>query len=105
MSVQNGEKYIGKTASILFQSRERSFKELFILPINAVKILSEEEGEVYIISGDGTLSKKSVKLGKVGDINIEVMGDFNENDTIITSDMSNYDENKNTITPQDSEKI
>lgn len=105
MSVQNGEKYIGKTASILFQSRERSFKELFILPINAVKILSEEEGEVYVISGDGTLSKKSVKLWKVGDINIEVMGDFNENDTIITSDMSNYDENKNTITLQDSEKI
>jgi hypothetical protein len=62
MSIQNGEKYIGKTATIIFQSREKIHSDTFLLPINSVKIISEEEGEVYIISGTGTLSKKVVKL-------------------------------------------
>lgn len=97
MSIQNGEKYIGKTATIIFQSREKIHSDTFLLPINSVKIISEEEGEVYIISGTGTLSKKVVKLWKVWDTNIEVIGNFDKKDKIITSDMSNYDENKNTV--------
>lgn len=97
MSIQNWEKYIWKTATIIFQSRWTNIWNTFILPINAVKIISEEEGEVYTISETWALSKKVVKLWKVWDTNIEILGEFTKKDRIITTDMSNYDENKNTL--------
>ena len=97
MSIENGEKYIGKTATIVFQSRGKSDSDTFLLPINSVKIISEEEGEVYIISEIWNLSKKIVKLWKVWDTSIEVIGTFAKKDKIIVSDMGNYDENKNTV--------
>ncbi len=68
-----------------------------LLPINAVKIISEKEGEVSIFSTEGGLTKKTVTLGRVSDTNIEVFGAFGANDAIITTDMSNYDESKNTL--------
>ena len=101
ISVQNGEKYIGQTVNITFTSRpSESVNNIFLLPINAVKIISEEEGEIYTLSETGSLSKKTVKLWKVGDTNIEIMWTFKPKESLITTDMSNYDEVKNIIQAQ-----
>lgn len=100
ISIVNGEKYIGKSARITFISNAKNTDGKILLPINAVKIISEEEGEIYILSESGSLKKKSVKLGSVGDTNIEVFTTVGKNDSIITTDMSNYDESKNILTPQ-----
>lgn len=101
ISVQGGEKYIGKTANITFQSRGGNMNNnTLLLPINAVKIISESEGEVYTLTASGILEKRVVKLGKVWDTNIEIFGSFDQDESLIVSDMSNYDEAKNTITVQ-----
>lgn len=100
IAVQNGEKYIGKSASIRFKSIANNNSGSILLPINAVKIISEKEGEISIYSAETGLTKKTVTLGRVNDTSIEVFGKFNINDAIITTDMSNYDENKNTLTLQ-----
>lgn len=100
IAIQNGEKYIGKSSSIKFVSIANNNSGSILLPINAVKIISEKEGEISIFSGEAGLIKKTVTLGRVNDTNIEVFGTFNINDAIITTDMSNYDESKNTLTLQ-----
>jgi membrane fusion protein, macrolide-specific efflux system len=101
MSIQNGEKYIGQTVNITFTSRGSEWvNNAFLLPINAVKIISEEEGEVYTLSETWSLLKKTVKLGKVWDTNIEIIWSFKPKESLITSDMSNYDEVKNIIQAQ-----
>ena len=68
-----------------------------LIPINIVKIISESEGEINILSPSGTLEKRSIKLGKVADSNIEVFGSFQKDDAIIITDMSNYDPSRNNL--------
>ncbi len=62
IAVKDGEKYIGKSASMLFESRTKSTNGSIILPINAIKIISEEEGEVSLLQKNATIEKRSVKL-------------------------------------------
>lgn len=97
MTIAGGEKYIGKSATMTFESRTKNTNGAILLPINAVKIISESEGEVNVLSASGSLKKRSVKLGKVSDTNIEVFGSFQKNDAIITTNMSNYDPSKNNL--------
>ncbi len=97
MTIAGGEKYIGKNATMTFESKTKNTNGAILLPINAVKIISESEGEVSILSASGSLEKRSVKLGKVSDTNIEVFGSFQKNDAIITTNMSNYDPSKNNL--------
>ena len=80
-----------------FESKAKNTNGAILLPINAVKIISEAEGEVSILSASGGLEKRSVKLGKVGDTNVEVFSPFAKNDVIIITDMSNYDPSKNDL--------
>ena len=47
-----------------------------LLPIDAIKILSEDEGEVAVLSSDMSIIKKSVKIISIGGINVEVSGDL-----------------------------
>jgi multidrug efflux pump subunit AcrA (membrane-fusion protein) len=101
ISVQNGEKYIGQSVTVTFKSQAgKTENNALLLPINAVKIISEEEWEVYTLWATGALTKKIVKLGKVGDTNIEIFGTFEKEESLIISDMSNYDEAKNTLSVQ-----
>ncbi|MDD2693891.1 MAG: biotin/lipoyl-binding protein [Candidatus Gracilibacteria bacterium] len=100
IAVQDGEKYIGKSASIRFTSIANNNSGSILLPINAVKIISEEEGEISLFSPETGLMKKTVTLGQVNNTSIEVFGQFNINDAIITTDISNYDELRNTLTLQ-----
>ena len=97
MTVAGGEKYIGKSASITFESKTKNMNGAILIPINIVKIISESEGEINILSPSGTLEKRSIKLGKVADTNIEVFGSFQKDDAIIITDMSNYDPSRNNL--------
>ena len=97
MTIAGGEKYIGKSASMTFESKAKNTNGAILLPINAVRIISESEGEINILSASGGLVKRSVKLGKVGDTSIEVFAPFAKNDLIIITDMGNYDPSKNDL--------
>ncbi len=97
MSIAGGEKYIGKSAVIGFQSVANTAGTIR-LPVNAVKIVSEEEWEVSLYTGSGTIEKMMVKLWRVWDTNIEVIWSFSKNSRVITSDVSNYDASKNILT-------
>lgn len=67
-----------------------------MFPNEIVKIISEEQGELSVLSGS-TIIPMDVKLGSVIGRSIEILtplpGDFE----IITSDVSNFDEKKNTL--------
>lgn len=100
ISVWNGEKYIGKSATMTFETPSTNGSGAILLPINAVKIISEEEGEISLLTASGILEKKSVKLGNVGEANIQIFWHIPKEDRIITTDMSNYDSLKHILTPQ-----
>lgn len=100
ISVWNGEKYIGKSATMTFETPSINGSGAILLPINAVKIISEEEGEISLLTASGILEKKSVKLGNVGEANIQIFWHIPKEDRIITTDMSNYDSLKHILTPQ-----
>jgi hypothetical protein len=62
ITLENAEKYIGKSATMTFFSVASTKSDTLLLPINAVKIISEDEGEISIVSGSGVLEKQTVKL-------------------------------------------
>lgn len=62
IAVKDGEKYIGKSASMIFESRIKNTNGAILLPINAIKIISEEEGEVSLLNAKGQIEKRTVKL-------------------------------------------
>ncbi len=98
ITVLKWEKYIGQSAVIRFAFGERTQDDRIFLPINAVKIISEEEGEISVLSASGSISKTSVKLGQVSGTNIEILTEIEKTAKIIITDISNYDETKNTLT-------
>ena len=55
-----------------FETPSTNGNGAILLPINAVKIISEEEGEISLLTASGILEKKSVKLGNVGEANIQI---------------------------------
>ncbi len=69
ISVPEAKGMIGNAANLIFTaSREisdSSGKEKIVLPLRAVKIVSEQEGQISILGTGNTLIYKSVKLGKV----------------------------------------
>lgn len=67
-----------------------------MLPNEMVKIVSEEQGELSILSGS-IIVPMNVKLGSVMNRSIEIRTPLADNLEIITSDVSNFDERKNVV--------
>ena len=65
-----------------------------MLPTEIVKIISEEQGELSVYSGS-TIVPMSVKIGTVINRSIQVLSPLSDDLEIITSDVSNFDEKKN----------
>lgn len=68
----------------------------YLIPINAVTIIAEGEGKISIFR-DGNISTQSVRLGNMYGKHIEVITDIDAHTSIITHDISAYNENDYTL--------
>jgi multidrug efflux pump subunit AcrA (membrane-fusion protein) len=91
IALPKSEKYIGKTATILFPEGNSEKQSWLALKLDSVNIITEGEGEIYILGTDNKPMKKQVKLGKIRGNIIEILDTFVDGTIIISSDMSNYD--------------
>ena len=93
---------IGSAATVIFTiSQEKIIPnagEWIILPLKSVKILSEQEWEIALLSKDNMISFKPVKLGRIVGDGVEIIDRLDPNLEVILSDLSNYDALKYTIT-------
>lgn len=101
IGIPNGGKYIGKSVIVkLTPGTNEMTINNNILPLDAVHIISEWEGEINVLTSSGEVIKKVVKIGSTEWSGIEVLTKLEENTQIILSDMSNFDPIKHTITVQ-----
>lgn len=98
--VENGEKYIGRTVLVRLRSVGTLKSKSALLPLDALRIISEWEGEVSLLGEKNTIIKKIVKIENIGGENVEVSGELTAGDRIIVTNLSNFDPLKNTIQPQ-----
>lgn len=92
ITLSESPKYLGGVATIKLSLETDSV----LLPNEVIKVVSEGEGEIFVLSGS-TLVPMNVKLGTVIGRSIEVRTQLPDNLEIITSDVSNFDERKNVI--------
>jgi multidrug efflux pump subunit AcrA (membrane-fusion protein) len=97
IAVADGEKYIGQSVIIRFQNLGTIDSKKVLLPIDAIKILSEGEGEISVLTPETTIIKKTVEIKNIGGTNVEVTWDLSPGDMVIITDLSNFDGEKNTI--------
>jgi hypothetical protein len=100
IAVAYGEKHIGKSAIVIFGQDKASNSDVVFVPIHAVKIISEGEGEIYILTHSGILESMSVRLGAVRDASVEILSSIGVGTTIVVSDVSNYDPQRQSIQVQ-----
>lgn len=90
---------IGNAASIIF-SGSRDVKsgidtsESVTLSLKAVKIISEQEWEITFLEGTGTLTHKSVRLGRIIWERVSIETPLVSGAEIVLSDVSNFDKEK-----------
>lgn len=99
IAVPGAESYIGKSVKILFWEKntsQNSNTSRIVLPIDAIKIISEGEWEIAIFSGS-EMKKQTVKIGQVLGDTIELVEPIADGSQVILTDMSNYDPLKNTL--------
>lgn len=68
-----------------------------ILPLKSVKIVSEQEGEIVILSTWGVLEYHSVQLGRVLSEWVEILDTIPPASEVVLSDLSNYVSDKYTL--------
>lgn len=95
ISFKNAEKFIGQAAVITFSLPENISKS-FLIPISAVKIISEGQGEIQILENEKILSK-SVRLGAMFGTSIEVFAELPKETSVIVSDVSQFNSEKQKI--------
>jgi multidrug resistance efflux pump len=97
IAVDEWQKYIGQSVIVRFRNLGTIDSKKVLLPIDAIKILSEWEWEISLLTSDKTIIKKVVQIENIGWANAEISGDLAPGDIVITSDISNYDAEKNTL--------
>jgi len=97
ISFPDASAYIGRAATIIFSFDESlTPQKSILLPIKAVRILAEGEGEIALYS-NGTIEHKNVRLGNMYGTSIEVFSDIPPSSEIITSDLAGYNAQKNIL--------
>jgi multidrug resistance efflux pump len=98
ISIRDAGAYIGESATILFApQKENGATATTTLPLDAVSIIAEWEGEVTLYTSTGTI-RQSVKIGQTLGDTIEIISPLIEGTQVIITDMSNYDASKQDIT-------
>lgn len=92
ISFANADNFIGQTANISL-NLPNNITPTFLLPLNSVKIIAEGQGEIKIFE-NGEIRSESVRLGTMYGSAIEIFTELDENTTIILSDVSAYNSEK-----------
>ncbi len=100
ISLPDGQPYIGESALISFSPKdETDWPALLTLPLGAISIIAEWEGEIRIYTATG-VTRESVKIGQTLGDTVEILSRLASGTEVIITDMSNYDETKQTIQKQ-----
>ncbi len=101
ISVPEARNFLGSAATITFtlsrESTENIQGEITTLPLTAVKIISEQEGELVLLGSGNAIKYRSVRLGKLRGETIEILDTLDASTKIILTDTSNYDPTKHTL--------
>ena len=101
ISVPRAIKYIGSAANIVFtasRAPQDTIHKTIILPLKSIKIISEQEWEIALLSTGNTILYKSVKLWKPKWENIEILESLDPKWEVILTDVSNFDPSKYILT-------
>ena len=101
IAFDDAKNYIGQSAEITFSIPE-NISSAYLLPINAIKIIAEGEGEIQTLVNGKIISEK-VKLGSMYGSSIEVFTELESNRAIITSDVSQFNEETQTLQVENNE--
>lgn len=101
ISVPGASNFLGSAATITFtlsrESTENIQGEITTLPLTAVKIISEQEGELALLGSGNTIEYRSVQLGKLRGDTIEILDTLDASTKIILTDTANYDPTKHIL--------
>ncbi len=98
IAFDKADKYIGQAATIRLTLPENIAKS-FLLPINAVKIIAEGQGEIQTFV-DGNIVSQKVQLGAMYGSSIEVFSELPAETIVILSDVSQYNSEKQTLSAE-----
>lgn len=97
IAVADGQSYMGKSATIIFTPKNNNEENnRLALPLDAISIIAEWEWEINIYTGTG-ISKKVVKIWQTMWDTVEIFDQINNGTEIVLTNLSNYDNNKQTI--------
>lgn len=98
ISVSDGTKLIGKTATILFTPKSPIDGEAVVsVPLEAVRIIAENEWEIRYYSG-GIIERKSISISALRSGLIETRDVIDPTLQIIVTDTTNYDSERHILT-------
>lgn len=91
VSLSENVTFIGWTVKVVIPVKS----EKLLLPISLVNTLDSNRGYIYVLTDESEIpSKKEVTLGKVWGDKIEILSEVLDTEKVVTTDMSNFDENK-----------
>lgn len=97
IALADGQPFIGESALLRFSpKRDTASEKILMLPLDAVSIIAEWEGEIWIYTATG-ITRQTILIWQTFWDTIEVMTPLQDNTEVILTDMSNYDESKQTI--------
>ena len=97
ISVPDGQPYLGESVLLTFSPKdETEWPTILTLPLGAISIIAEGEGEIRIYTTTG-VTRESVKIGQTLGDTVEILSPLASGTEVIITDMSNYDESKQTI--------
>ena len=76
IAVPSGERYIGQSVIVKFTYIGTIKSQTTLVPIDAIRVLSEGEGEVAFLTQDMRILKKAVKIQNIGGTNVTISGDI-----------------------------
>lgn len=92
ITFDNDAKFLGDFAEALIPIRS----PYTILPLEHINIISQSQGNVWVLE-DGSVVRKNVVIGSIWGDQVEVVSGIEAEDVIITSNMSNYNPETFTI--------
>ncbi|MBX9809538.1 hypothetical protein K2X92_04080, partial [Candidatus Gracilibacteria bacterium] len=97
ISILDGQSYIGKSANISFVPNSNMQGESTLaLPLDSVSIIAEGEGEISIYTSTG-ITRRTIKIGQTFGDTVEILDKIDDDTEIILTNLSNYDEMKQTL--------
>ncbi len=97
IAIADGGPYLGESATVIFAPTYREWDKASItLPLDAVAIIAEWEGEISIYTSTGII-RQTVAIGQTSGDTMEILSPLTVGSQVIITDMSNYDATKQTI--------